>query len=373
MHLAIERSGDFAHIATCVHNLAQQEGMGSLLILTADQTKPEAWNDLLASLPIPAFGGRFPGIIAQAETLQQGAICLGLPCAPHFIAIPSLNDAEMDLHALLRNQIHDQEAKLAIVLVDGWAHRIDELVDVLFDHVGMSLPILGGGTGLLQKNDGHPSLITPWGMQTEGSLIALLDLPASVGSRHGWQAIAGPFEVTAAEGHVILGLDWQAALDVYRSVVEPHAGHNLDPEHFFDLAKAYPFGMARLDAEFVVRDPVRIEQGHGLRCVGEVPTGSLVHILHGHPDVLIEAAYQARHEAEQRLPKGVQPQIDLVFDCISRALFLGNRYANELAVLNSGQRPLIGALTLGEIAGHGSNYLEFHNKTTTIALLGEAA
>lgn len=370
MHLTIERTGDFAHIAACAHNLAQQEGVGSLLILAAGEAKPEPWNDLLAALPIPAFGGCFPGVITHDECFEQGAICLALPCAPSFIAIPSLNDPEIDLHALLQAQANGQRARLAIVLVDGWARRIDDLIDALFDHLGMSIPVIGGGAGLI-RDEAPPSLITPWGLQAEGGLIALLDLPAAVGAGHGWQAIAGPFEVTEADGNVILGLDWQAALDVYRGVVEPHSGHDLDPEHFFDLAKAYPFGMARLDAEFVVRDPVRIEQGHGLRCVGEVPTGSLVHILHGKPDALIDAALKARHDAEQRLPQGMQPRIDLVFDCISRALFLGNRYANELAALNSGQRPLIGALTLGEIAGHGSNYLEFHNKTTTVALLGE--
>lgn len=372
MHLAIERTEDFAHIAACVRQLAQQEGVGSLLILAAGEAKPELWNDLLATLPVPTFGGCFPGLIAHDDLLQQGAICLGLPSTPRFVAIPSLNDPEIDLHALLQTQANGQKARLAIVLVDGWARRIDDLVDVLFDHLGMSIPVIGGGVGLIVDEEA-PSLITPWGLQAEGALIALLDLPAAVGVSHGWQAIAGPFEVTEADGNVILGLDWQAALDVYRSVVEPHSGRELDPEHFFDLAKAYPFGMARLDAEFVVRDPVRIEQGHGLRCVGEVPTGSLVHILHGKPDALIDAALKARHEAKQRVPKGVRPQIDLAFDCISRALFLGNYYANELAALNSGRRPLIGALTLGEIAGHGSNYLEFHNKTTTVALLGEPA
>jgi hypothetical protein len=102
MHLAIERTGDFAHIAACAHHLAQQEGVGSLLILAAGEAKPEPWNDLLASLPIPVFGGCFPGVITHDECLQQGAICLALPCAPSFMAIPSLNDPEIDLHALLQ-------------------------------------------------------------------------------------------------------------------------------------------------------------------------------------------------------------------------------------------------------------------------------
>lgn len=369
MHLGIERSGEFTAIADCVKQLAGREDVESLLVLACGTPQVDAWQALLSSLPVPAFGGFFPGLITHDEYLQHGVLCLALPHRPGFIAVPSLNDPELDLYALLEQQAQDIAAKLAIVFVDGWSRRIDDLIDVLFDHLGLSIPVIGGGTGLLE-HENIPSLITPWGVQSGGAIIALLDLPAAVSTGHGWQAIAGPFEVTEAQGNVILGLDWQAALDVYRGVIEPHSGQTLEPDRFFDLAKAYPFGMARLDAEFVVRDPICIEQGHGLRCVGEVPAGCLVHILHGRADTLIDAALKVRHEAEQRLPEHIQPRVDLVFDCISRALFLGNRYANELAALNSGKRPLIGALTLGEIAGHGGNYLEFHNKTTTLALLG---
>jgi len=63
----------------------------------------------------------------------------------------------------------------------------------------------------------------------------------------------------------------------------------------------------------------------------------------------------------------------LVFDCISRALFLQDHFAQELAAVAQGQSPLFGALTIGEIANSGRSYLEFFNKTTVVARLGETA
>ena len=55
-------------------------------------------------------------------------------------------------------------------------------------------------------------------------------------------------------------------------------------------------------------------------------------------------------------------------DCISRVLFLGERIVDELETA-AGDRELYGALTLGEIADDGRNYLEFYNKTSVLGLL----
>ncbi len=48
----------------------------------------------------------------------------------------------------------------------------------------------------------------------------------------------------------------------------------------------------------------------------------------------------------------------------------GNDFSKELAVVSTPDRPLIGALTLGEIANSGKDYLEFYNKTSVVGILG---
>jgi hypothetical protein len=65
----------------------------------------------------------------------------------------------------------------------------------------------------------------------------------------------------------------------------------------------------------------------------------------------------------------------LIFDCISRALFLDQDFKNELsAVYQSFQKyaPSIqpeGALSLGEIALNGRGNLEFFNKTLVTGII----
>jgi len=64
--------------------------------------------------------------------------------------------------------------------------------------------------------------------------------------------------------------------------------------------------------------------------------------------------------------------VAVVFDCISRALFLGAAINDELAVIESalaGCEDIFGALSLGEIASSRAGVIELMNKSTVVALL----
>jgi hypothetical protein len=63
--------------------------------------------------------------------------------------------------------------------------------------------------------------------------------------------------------------------------------------------------------------------------------------------------------------------VALTIDCISRGLLLGEGLKAELEALTVPGLPQVGALTIGEIANNGFEFLEFHNKTTVLALLSE--
>jgi hypothetical protein len=96
-----------------------------------------------------------------------------------------------------------------------------------------------------------------------------------------------------AENNIIRTLEWQPAFDVYRSAVEKHANMSFEKMAFFDIAKAYPFGIAKLQAEWIVRDPFMKGDDDSLICVGEVREGGYVDILHSDIESLIRAAKTA--------------------------------------------------------------------------------
>jgi hypothetical protein len=142
----------------------------------------------------------------------------------------------------------------------------------------------------------------------------------------------------------------------------------VEVEHFFDVAKGFPFGIRKLDSEVIVRDPLFLTPAGELVCVGEVPEGAFVHVLRGDAARLIDAARSARDLAQQSFPAAHIPQFRFVIDCISRSLFLGDRFGEELAAIDDGL-PMVGALTLGEIANSGRDFLEFYNKTAVVGLI----
>jgi hypothetical protein len=61
--------------------------------------------------------------------------------------------------------------------------------------------------------------------------------------------------------------------------------------------------------------------------------------------------------------------IIILIDCISRVLFLGKEFEKEIQAVYQEDIPLIGALTLGEIANSGRDYLEFYNKTAVVGCM----
>lgn len=370
MHVLIERDGDISTLAGQLSAMAEREDVTCLLVLAADENAwtPELLDPCLQSCGKPVFGGIFPQLLHAGERLLRGALVIGLTAPCQVSVVEGLSDTDVDFDAALLSAFPEAPVDgTMFVLVDGFSRRISALIDALFNNFGLALNYLGGGGGslsLVQK----PCVITPSGLRQDVALLAWLDLPSGIGVAHGWKPVSSAFRVTESEGNVIVSLDWRPAFEVYREIVEPHAGQRFGPDNFFALAKAYPFGIAKLGSEVVVRDPLMVE-GEKLVCVGEVAAGSFVHVLHGNRDTLVAAAGEARERAESVFPAGRVPKLEFFVDCISRVLFLEDEFASELKTARVAGLPLVGMLSIGEIANSGDDYLEFYNKTSVVALV----
>ena len=359
---------EFSRLAT---ELGRLDHVESLLVLAGEgngwtraQTDP-----VLQSLGIPLFGGIFPRIVHGPRAYERGFVVAGLPHRAEILCVPGLSDPGAIYEDVLESfaaRTADQDGTL-MVFVDGLSKRIAALVEALFDMFGLGRNFIGGGAGSLSFRQ-FPCLITSSGLVEDAAIVALLPARSGVGVAHGWEVASAGMKATQTDRNTILSLDWEPAAVRYMEVVEAHSGQSFADRDFFDLAKAYPFGINRLGGEVVVRDPLSTDGADGLVCVGEVPAGSFVHILNGSSDSLIAAAGRARDLALLDLPDATAASELLVMDCISRALFLGPRLTEELAVV-AGSDGLFGAMTLGEIANSGKDYLEFFNKTTVAALL----
>lgn len=356
--------------------LMAHEGVTSVMVFAADGN---AWEVESVTMGLrksakPVFGGLFPRILHGGASFERGFVLVGLPLSVQIEVLEGLSEADSDFEGkvlpIAERWSEPEGAKTLLVIADALSTRIAALVNALFYGFGLEANFIGGGAGSLSFEQ-KPCLICGQGLIADAALLVRLPLQSGVGVAHGWEPISDVMKVTESEGPRIHTLDWEPAFERYRQIVEPHAGRAFSEGAFFDLAKEYPFGMSKLGAELVVRDPLMATESQDLICVGEVPRGSFVRLLNGTPESLIAAAGRSLNEARLAYPEDAPPPAMALFiDCISRALFLGDRLGEELREANREALPLVGAMTLGEIANSGRDYLEFYNKTAVMCLLG---
>ncbi|MGY6631130.1 MAG: FIST signal transduction protein [Wenzhouxiangella sp.] len=361
--LFFDQAADFATLQALTEQaLAANAGSLMLLGCEANDYPIEQLDPWLKSLPIPVFGGVFPRLVIGNRHVERGFVVVAMDETVTVHNIAGLSEADNDLHGQIESTLAGADTDISVLLLlDGLGSRIVELLDAVYDQLGSNTVYFGGGAGSLSF-ERRPCLFSNQGLLVDHAQITLLAGRYDLGVEHGWQKAAGPFVVTEAQHNVVTAIDFKPAAEVYRAQVETLGGQRFDDHAFFELAKGYPFGLEKPDGSLLVRDPIQ-QIGTELHCVGEVPANSMVYLLKGQPDALIEAAGRAA----KSIRPGSQPAI--LADCISRVLFLGDEFQAELDALHHGLggRPVVGMLTLGEVANGGGACLEFYNKTTVLA------
>jgi hypothetical protein len=91
--------------------------------------------------------------------------------------------------------------------------------------------------------------------------------------------------------------------------------------------------------------------------------------LKGNPDNLVEAAGRTARSLSVMQMQEENGSV-LLFDCISRALFLGDDFSKELESIGNNlykKDAFFGALTIGEICSNPNGQVKFLNKSTVLA------
>lgn len=361
------------HVQRCL-DAVLQSGARSVLILGCDTDSwtPDRVDSVLTALPVPVFGGTFPSIIHQGRRLDHGTMVVGLADTVTVAVVSDLSKHGEAMDAQVRRQCESITASPSLItLVDGLAKHIERFVESLYSLIGPRRDIVGCGAGSLDFIQ-KPCLFTNHGLIKDAAIVIGLPFTLSRGVQHGWEILDGPYLVTGSHGHVLETLNYQPAFDVYLERVEAASGLRFADHDFFSIAKTYPFGIERLDGELLVRDPIRLD-GRTLVCVGEVPENAIVYILKGQAGRLVDSAGAAASEARGAYNAGRSNGTPsaLVFDCISRVLFLATEFDRELDAISRGLGTLhhaFGALTLGEITNTRNGPINLLNKSIVIGV-----
>jgi hypothetical protein len=355
-----DSTADLKHLNEAVDRINSNDDFLSALIFIGDENNlsAEEINDALEKLKKPVVGGIFTGLLNEGKNYDQGILVVALPYALQTRVIPlAEEDKIVEEITYLYEQRKGTENSM-LVFVDAFADNKMTFIEHVYSHFGISVSYLGGGAGSLSFLR-KPVVFNETGIFENSAVLGLLDEQIKVGVSHGWTPISIPLKVTEADGNIVKSIDWEPAFDVYQNLIKEHSNLILDKDNFFDVANSYPFGMSKIQSNFVVRDPISIHE-NGLLIVDEIPSGEFVYVLHGDKEKLLKGAADARD-------KGISDVENPIFciDCISRVLYLGDDFNEEIETIDKNKK-LYGVLSLGEIANFGNN-LEIFNKTVVVS------
>lgn len=350
-------------LAAELHRL-QGDGKKTVLILAcaANNYSAEELTPLLQSLDMTVLGAVFPSVILGAQLYETGTLLISYDSKIPTTVFPDISRGD---HASIVEKLNPQEQSSLIVLADALCGGIETFIDGLYHHLGTGLRVIGGGAGSMDFVQ-RPCLFCNQGFIEDAAIVTFLPQPLDTTTGHGWEILDGPYVVTESDGHNIISINYQPAFDLYNEAIRRLSGRDLTQEGFFEVAMNFPFGISELNGEMLVRDPI-VSQDGSITFVGNVPQNATVYILQGDQDKLINAALDTSKSFLQQ--KEHAEDTVILFDCISRQIYLGDRVTEELVGIEEQLPPdnhLVGAFTLGEIVNRQGGPVQLMNKSLVL-------
>jgi hypothetical protein len=252
-----------------------------------------------------------------------------------------------------------------LILSDGSLVNGSELVKGLSTQISKHILITGGLAG-----DGPNFQSTLAGINEQpsaGKIIAIgfygSHLKVTHGSQSGWDIFGLEKTVTNSSGNILVELEHQNALDLYKKYLGKEADRLPGSALLFPLSVIIPGS-----DNPVVRTILSInEDDKTMTFAGDIPVGSKVRFMKADFERLTMAAAKA---AGFTTAKEEKPGFSLLISCIGRKLVLGDKIAEEVKAVSNkynGKTILAGFYSYGEISpfNEGGN-CQLHNQTMTI-------
>lgn len=330
--------------------------------------------DALKKESINFFGGIFPGVLYGTGRYDEGCIVKRFETTSDIQVVHNLSKGDFSEIGDLNFQPIKDVTYSSVLVVDALSKNVGNSLTQLSNKFGYTIPFIGGGAGFLSLEQ-QPCVFTNEGYLEDALIYCLIENELKVDVQHGWEKIEGPFIATKTDGKNILELNWENAFEVYQKVLKESAGKLLSKDKFVEVATFYPIGILKNEEDFIVRDPVSVGKGGEIITVGEVPQNSVVYIMNGNKESLLEAAKDVTQKCVAK--QSVTPKHTIVINCICRAWFLDSDFKLELEqIVNNAYDDKFaedsmpqGALTLGEISSFKAGPVEFYNKTIVVGMM----
>ncbi len=332
----------------------------SLMLFVGDKSASTV-SDLmnyLNSKNINFFGGIYSGLLVSDRNERTGYIIK--------IVEPVYSSLVLPFMMRFKLELPEYKGATAVVIADGLSSKLKDLTDTVYGKLEDNVTYIGGGAGYFDMSH-HPCVFNNNGIYKDAIHLCLIKSKVKVAVEHGWKKLRGPFKVKSSHDNILSELDNEKAFDLYKSVIEEEDNIILSKEGFFSYAKDHPFGIDAGLGRVIVRDPISVNEKNEIVCVANIPEGSNLYILKGDSGLLLDSSIKIATVCAMEAPDEYTP---LLFDCISRAMFLEEKFTTELSNIQEKIKyDVEGALSIGEISSKANGEIVIHNKSTVLALI----
>jgi hypothetical protein len=258
-----------------------------------------------------------------------------------------------------------------MVFSDGHLVNGSALVEGLAGGLPKGVAVTGGLAG-----DGarfQRTLVGADGAPSEGT-IAVVGfygdrIRVGYGSLGGWDPFGPERLITSARGNVLLELDGEPALPLYKRYLGEHAAGLPSTGLRFPLSVRTPDGRQYVRTILAVN-----EEEQSLTFAGDLPVGARARLMKANFDRLVDGAHGAATTSWEALGRQA-PEVSILISCVGRKLVLQQRTEEEVEAVRSvlgGDGAMTGFYSYGEICPAAPNAsCELHNQTMTITTLTE--
>ncbi len=268
-----------------------------------------------------------------------------------------------------------------IELIDGLRGKGEETTLLVSNILGSVSRLAGGAAGDDLKFEETKVFLNDR-VETNAVILGLIasKTPVGIGVKHGHKPFSPSLNVTKSEGCILYELDNRPALEVWKEYTRKKAKeiYNIDvdkltePSDIGSYLIKYEAGLLA-GTEYKVRVPLSVNADDSLNFACNIPEGAVIRIMESPKEEQIASARKAA-ELAVASSKGNKIVGAIVFDCVCRALILGDEFSKAVEAIKEvigKDVPLIGFETYGEIAMELGQLSGFHNTTTSILLLTE--